>query len=133
MSGPTATLSSSRAVIRIVRESAYKDRWRRYSVYLDGAVAGRIGDGQTVDINTEPTEHAITLRIGLVGRFPPLWGSRTIRVSAKPGDVIYLRCSAGDAGGLEGLGRLFQLGHPYIDLWLLSPDPPTKSGDVTVA
>ena len=51
------------AVLKIVRDSGYADRWRAYQVILDGAKIGEIRNGQTRQSAIAPGQHKLSLKI----------------------------------------------------------------------
>ncbi len=51
------------ATINIVRRKEYNDRGRSYSIMLDGKYAGTIASGQSVNINTSPGLHTVSVKI----------------------------------------------------------------------
>lgn len=51
------------ATINIVRRKEYNDRGRSYTIMLDGKYAGTIASGQSVNINTSPGLHTVSLKI----------------------------------------------------------------------
>jgi hypothetical protein len=69
------------ALLKIVRDSGYADRLRAYTVVLDGQEAGKVGNGETVELPISAGQHSLSLKID--------WcGSNTIAFTALEDDVI---------------------------------------------
>lgn len=50
-------------MIRIKRESGFKDSLRAYKIVMDGEIIGGIENGQVVDLNVPPGKHQLFLKI----------------------------------------------------------------------
>ena len=50
-------------MIRIKRESEFRDRLRAYKVVLDGNVVGEINNGQQLELKVTPGKHRLQLKI----------------------------------------------------------------------
>lgn len=51
------------ATVRIIRNSEYMNKYRKYSIYIDGAKAGAIGNAETTDIVVSEGTHTIYAKL----------------------------------------------------------------------
>jgi hypothetical protein len=66
-------VAAAQAVIRVTRAPGeWRDRLRAYDVLIDGARAGAVRPGQTVDFAVAPGEHGVQLTVD--------WCSSPVRV-----------------------------------------------------
>ncbi|MFI4882495.1 MAG: hypothetical protein ACIAQU_07920 [Phycisphaerales bacterium JB064] len=82
-------------MIRIERPSRWADCVRKYKIVLDGREVGRIGNGQTVELDAGPGPHELRLAID--------WcGSPSIAFEVSPanaqGEPIVFECAPAIAG-----------------------------------
>lgn len=100
---------SDNAVIAVTRvRGGWRDLLRKYVIVIDGAVAGRIGRGQTVELPVTPGRHEIFLKVD--------WcRSPSMELDAISGEAIDLRCASGGSA-MEGLGAITVGASSYISL-----------------
>jgi hypothetical protein len=99
------------AEIQITRKNGWVDRFRAYTVWIDGANVGKIRAGQNSAFEVEPGEHKIQLRID--------WcGSRIVELTAGKKPAI-LECRHGIFPGLQLLALVFAP-RRWIDLNIAS-------------
>lgn len=72
-------------VVLLERESAFNDRWRRYTIVVDGQKVGKIGDGDVIEIPVDPGSHSLRLRISWTG-------SPTQDFSIAEGETVRFQC-----------------------------------------
>ncbi len=58
------------ASLKIMRDSGYADRIRKYKVVIDGAVAGYISNGETKEFAVSPGHHRLYMKIDWCGSKP---------------------------------------------------------------
>jgi hypothetical protein len=87
------------ATIAVTRaRGGWRDLLRKYLIMIDGAVAGKIRRGQTLELPVTPGRHEIFLKVD--------WcRSPSVELDASPGEVIDLRCAPGGSA-MEGLGAV---------------------------
>lgn len=51
------------AILYLRRTSEYLNRWRRFSIYIDGKQIGLIGNGETREFNIPPGQHSVYSKI----------------------------------------------------------------------
>jgi hypothetical protein len=72
-------------VLVIRRSSRAQDRAYPYRVLVDGRPRAELGDDSTVQIGLTPGEHRVSLRVK--------WcGSREVRFTVQPGEILRMEC-----------------------------------------
>jgi hypothetical protein len=83
------------------------DRNRLYRVFIDGQMVGEVWAGHSVAFNVKPGEHAVRLKIDVMG-------SNTVSVRLKKLETAELACRGG--GSLWALWRTVFFRNRYLDL-----------------
>ena len=77
------------AEVRVRRPpGGLRDRWRSYSVLVDGRCSGRLRRGGTVTVPVAPGPHVVQVRIDWTG-------SEEVTVTVADGEVVSLTASPG--------------------------------------
>lgn len=98
------------AEVRIVRAStARRDTRRNYTVQIDGAEVGVVGDGETAVFPVGPGQHSLKLRIDWAG-------SEKLHFSVDPGQSITFRCRPGSGPAIVQVLRSFFQRDRYVVL-----------------
>jgi hypothetical protein len=74
--------------VTVVRGSAFISRAITFKILIDGQLAGRVANDETVQVQTGPGRHAFQIT-QLMG-----YKSKTIEMDCEPGQQITLRCQA---------------------------------------
>jgi hypothetical protein len=105
--------------LRVTRNPApWRDRPRAYKVLVDGAVVGKIRNGESADFSVPPGHHEIRLKMDWTG-------SQVFSLDAEPGEVAHFECEpAGSSmtSFFDALAALGKEGQPWITLRRVSGD-----------
>jgi hypothetical protein len=75
------------ATIRLNRKSQYQGSLSKFKVFIDGSLAGKIKDGETIEYSVAPGRHTIYIKPGFD------WaGSRKLILDLAPGQIAELDC-----------------------------------------
>jgi hypothetical protein len=89
--GPSSPLAApanqgmNEALVRVVREHAWQDRYREYIVEVDGRRVGKIRGGEVQDFPVRVGEHTVRIKIDWTG-------SKALDFEAKTGTVCAFSC-----------------------------------------
>ena len=64
------------ALIKIVRDSGFYDRFRAYEIVLDGEIVGTIRDGETWEFSIANGQHYLSLKVDWCGSKTSVQGHR---------------------------------------------------------
>lgn len=97
--------------IKIVRDSGYADRVRKYKVMCDGKHLGDIGNGESLEFETSPGEKEVFLKID--------WcRSDKVRVNVPADGVVTLHGGSSLRGAKVFLAIVYAIFMPHKYLWL---------------
>ncbi|QHZ48864.1 MULTISPECIES: hypothetical protein [Bacillus] len=97
--------------IEMSRTSQYMNKWRGFSVLIDGVEAGKIKDGESVRMDLPPGEHTIQVKID--------WcTSQILRFTLDEGEVLKFRCGSPIRGWKIFAGLFSVLGSPEKYLFI---------------
>lgn len=97
-------------MIRIKRDSGYADRVRAYKIVLDGEVIGKIKNGQTVELDLQPGNHQLHMKID--------WCRSNIVDFETNGSLIEFECGSNLRGMKLLLAIVYIIFLPSQYIWL---------------
>jgi len=95
--GVTEPIEEQCSTIRITRQTAWADRFRRYKVLIDSRVVGTVSDGAEFMIEVPPGHHTLALKIN--------WAHIEAAFDAVPGTPVDFECQAPEGLGLLLMAR----------------------------
>lgn len=107
------------AVVRVKRNTAlWRDKLRSYKVVVDGAVIGKIRDGESADFNVNAGAHQVRIKID--------WsGSRALSFDVQSNQVVFFECQPNGPAMkavFDVVSSLRKRGRPWVDLRQISDD-----------
>ncbi len=106
----TRTIADRATVIRLTRTSEWKNRFRAFAVFIDGAKVGKIRNGQSVTFPIDPGDHELFVKID--------WCvSNAVGLSVPKGVTVELSCGSGFAATKPAAAALSGIEGAYVAVW----------------